>query len=117
MHAISIEANIVQRETFEGENFRGFRGLRAIHESFLCEIWGRATTTYDLFQAIRENFLHEIFTSYGSAKVFSLESFPLYGTFIPPKGCDTNALKMREYYLHLIKIPSHLCMKTTYSCA
>ena len=61
----------------EGENFRG---LRAICESFLYEIWGRATTgTYDLFQAIREKFFREILTSYGSAKVFSLESFPLYG--------------------------------------
>ena len=40
----------VEWETFEGENFRGFRGLRAIHESFLCEIWGCATTTYDCFK-------------------------------------------------------------------
>ena len=40
---------------------------------------GRTTTTCDLFQAIRESFDHEILTSYGSAKVFSLESFPLYG--------------------------------------
>ena len=29
----------VQRETFEGENFRKFRGFVAIHESFLCDIW------------------------------------------------------------------------------
>ena len=36
-------------------------------------------------------------------------------TFIPTKGCDTNALKMREYHLHLIKIPSHLCAKTSYN--
>ena len=69
----------VEWETFEGENFRGFQGLRAIHESFLCEIWGCATTTYDLFQAICESFFCEILTSYGSTKVFSLESFPLYG--------------------------------------
>ena len=54
-------------------NFRGFRGLRAIRE-----IWGRAAPTM-LFQAIRESFLREILTSYGSAKVFSLESLPLYG--------------------------------------
>ena len=38
----------------------------------------------------------------------------LYGTFIPTRGRDTNTLKMREYYLHLIKIPSHLCAKTSY---
>ena len=37
--------------------------MRAIHESFLCEIWGHATTTYDLFQAIRESFLRKILTS------------------------------------------------------
>ena len=59
-------------------NFHGFRGLRAIHESFLREIWGRAAPTYDWFQAICESFLREILSSYGSAKVFSLESLPLY---------------------------------------
>ena len=35
--------------------------MRAIHESFLREIWGRATTTYDLFQPIRESFLQKTF--------------------------------------------------------
>ena len=39
---------------------------------------GRAAPTYDCFQAIRERFLREILTSYGSAKVFSLKSLPLY---------------------------------------
>ena len=33
--------------------------------------------------------------------------------FIPTKGCDTNTLKTREYHLHLIKIPSHFCAKTS----
>ena len=33
----------VWRETFEGENYRGFRRLRDI-----CEIWGCAAPTYDL---------------------------------------------------------------------
>ena len=47
--------------------------MRAIRE-----IWGRAAPTYDWFQAIRESFHREILTSYGSAKVFSLESLPLY---------------------------------------
>ena len=32
----------VQRETFEGENFRKFRGFVAIRESFFREIWGVA---------------------------------------------------------------------------
>ena len=48
-------------------------------ESFLHEIWGHAAPTYDWFQAICESFLREILTSYGSAKVFSLENLPLYG--------------------------------------
>ena len=32
------------------------------------------------FSAIRESFLHEMLLSYRSAKVFSFENFPLYGT-------------------------------------
>ena len=67
---------------FEGENFRGFRGLKAICESFLRGIWGHAAPTYDWFQAIRESFLHEILTSYGSTEVFSLESLLLYGMYV-----------------------------------
>ena len=63
---------------FRGRKLSGFRGLRAICKSFLREIWGHAAPTYDWFQAIRESFLREIFTSYGSVKVFSLESLPLY---------------------------------------
>ena len=35
--------------------------------------------TYDWFQAFCESFLRKIHTSYGSAKVFSLESLLLYG--------------------------------------
>ena len=35
--------------------------------------------TYDWFQAFCESFLCKIHTSYGSAKVFSLESLLLYG--------------------------------------
>ena len=56
--------------------------MRAIRESFLREIWGHAVPTNGWFQAIRESFLCEILTSYGSAKVFSLESLPLYGNHI-----------------------------------
>ena len=66
-------------ETFKGENFCEFWGLRAIRESFLHEILGHAASTYVWFQAIRESFLHEILTSYGSMKAFSLESLSLYG--------------------------------------
>ena len=73
---------------FEGENFHGFRGLRAIRESFLHKIWECAAPTYDWFQAIRDSFLREILTSYGSTKVFSLESLPLYGIIIIMHVCD-----------------------------
>ena len=45
--------------------------------SVVKEILGHAAPTYVWFQAICESFLHEILTSYGSAKVLSLESLPL----------------------------------------
>ena len=62
-HALKVSA--VERETFEEENFRKFRGFVAIHESFLCEIWGRGI----LWHGKSEQF----------AKVFSLEKFPTNG--------------------------------------
>ena len=68
---------------FEGENFHGFQGLTAIHKSFLHEIWGHAAPTYDWFQAIRESFLCEILTFYGSAKVFRYTVLSHFGTKIP----------------------------------
>ena len=71
--------NTISRETFEGENFCKFQSLRAICKSFLHETLGHATPTYVWFQASHESFLCEILTSYGSMKVFSLESLPLYG--------------------------------------
>ena len=61
-----------------GKTFANFE-VRAIHKSFLQEILGHAAPTYVWFQ---ESFLHEILTSYGSAKVFSLESLLLYGIYI-----------------------------------
>ena len=70
---------------FEGTNFEVRETIR---ESFLQEILGHAAPTYVWFQAIRESFLHEILTSYGSVKVFSLESLPLYGTLCSlPRYC------------------------------
>ena len=33
---------------FEEENFGKYRGLKAICESFLCEIWRHAAPTYDV---------------------------------------------------------------------
>ena len=72
------------------------------------------------------------YTMYGTLACFSSRCFlvaaselsrasiiPLHSidsnTIIPTKGCDTNTLKMREYHLHLIKIPSQFCAKTSYS--
>ncbi len=71
------------------------------------------------------------YTMYGTLACFSSRCFfvaasvlsrasiiPLHSidsnTIIPTKGCDTNTLKTREYHLHLIKIPSHFCAKTSY---
>ena len=65
----------VQREIFEGENFHGFRGSRAIRKSFLRGIWERTALTYGWFQATSESFLHEILTSYGSAKFSPLKVY------------------------------------------
>ena len=67
------------------ENFREFRGFVAIHESFLHDIWGVASfgagkaSNPQKFSP-RKSYFHQF------AKVFSLESFPLYGTspFISP---------------------------------
>ena len=69
------------RKLFEEENFHVFWKLKAIHESFLREIWGCAAPTYDWFQVICESFLCKILTSYRSTKVFSLESLLLYGIY------------------------------------
>ena len=66
---------------FRGRKLSWISRFESHPQKFSREIWGCATTTYDLFQAIRESFLREILTSYGSAKVFSLESFPLYGSY------------------------------------
>ena len=35
----------VYQEAFEGENFCEFQGLVAIHETFLCKIWGHRKWT------------------------------------------------------------------------
>ena len=67
-------------ETFEGENICKFWGFVAIRKSFLCEIGGRGVFWERHKWAIYESPLrkHLIFSQF--VKVFSLESFPLYGT-------------------------------------
>ena len=91
-------------ETFEEENFRGFHGFGAIHESFLCEIlgvWRLGVGRQANVLISIENHCHVLrrsactsehprkfsprnFIFHQSAKVFSLESFPLYGIMFPP---------------------------------
>ena len=85
--------------TFEGEDFRRFQGLRAIHKSFLHDILGRAAPTYDWFQAICESVLHKILTSYGSMKVFTLESLLLYSVryYYSHASVVEDDLKSRPY--------------------
>ena len=54
----------------------------AIRKSFLHEILRHATPIMRPVLTFRESFLREMLLSYRSAKVFSLENFPLYGTCI-----------------------------------
>ena len=70
-----VKLHTTQRETFEGENFHKFCGFVAIHESFLCE--------------------NCIF--YQFAKVYSLESFPLYSI------CRNKSNRMLHLDLHTCK--------------
>ena len=58
-----------------------FHSLRTICNSLLCKIWGGMPHPPMIgFKQIRDSFLHEILTSCGSMKVFSLECLSLYGT-------------------------------------
>ena len=63
---------------FWGRKLCEFRSFVAIRESFLCEIWGMA-----FFGAAKasnsQKFIHENCIFHQFAKIFSLESFPLYG--------------------------------------
>ena len=67
----------------QGESVRKFRGFVAIHESFLREIGGVASFGSD---TIHESFLHKNLIFCQFSKVFSLESFPLYGIQAVPKS-------------------------------
>ena len=58
-------------ESFEGENFREFRGFVAIHESFLCKIGGVAPLVLQN-QAICESFLCENYIFTNSQKFFTI---------------------------------------------
>ena len=64
----------VQRETFEGENFRKFQGFVATHQSFLCKFWG-CSVCWRHKQAIHDSFLRTNHIFHHFTRVFSLESF------------------------------------------
>ena len=59
-------ASTVQRETFEGENFRKFRGFVEVFSAK----FGAWQSLAPNKQAIRESFLHENRIFHQSAKVF-----------------------------------------------
>ena len=76
--------NNIQWKTFEGENIHEFCGFRATCESFLLQIWACPyPPTCMLGFSIPRKFSPLKFNghSYQSAKVFSLESFLLYGIY------------------------------------
>ena len=88
-------------------NFRGRKPSRISRferhpRKFSPRNFGHAAPTYVWFQAIRESFLREILTSYGSTKVFSLESLPLYGITYATKTDDYRQHQQDEYTAPII---------------
>ena len=80
----SILNNQFLRNYRIAKNFREFRSFVAIRESFLCEIWGVAS--FGVAKASnpwkfssQRSYFHQF------AKVFSLESLPLYGNGSAPQ--------------------------------
>ena len=73
-----LQAHIRTGGLSKGENFHEFRGFVAIRESFLREIWG--VVSFGVAKASNpRKFSLQKSNYYQFAKVFSLESFPLYG--------------------------------------
>ena len=66
------EIELPYSRNFEGENFRKFRVLVAICESFLCEIWGW-DSIWRHQQTFHESFLHENDIFHQLTKVLSLD--------------------------------------------
>ena len=62
----------------KGENFCEFHGFVAICESFLRKFWGRGVLWHGTGEQSAQVFSAKIVFPQ-VAKVFSLESFPLYG--------------------------------------
>ena len=69
----------VYGKTFEGENFRGFRGFLANRKSFPLESFPLYSTQWHGPDAPRK-FSSEWCVLCKTAKVFPLESFAVYGT-------------------------------------
>ena len=92
------------RKPFEGEIFRGLRGLRVIRESFLREVWGRVAPIHDWFQAIRESFLREILTFTDPRKVSPSKIYRY--TYILFWACGLTNHRARDsvYYMIIASI-------------
>ena len=71
---------------FRGRNFCQFRGFVAICESFLHEIWGHGILWCAKASNLRKFSLQKMYF-HQFAKVFSLESFSLYGIQSPIHPC------------------------------
>ena len=76
LYKLTCTEDTIQWETFEGENFHKFCSFVAICKSFLHKIWGLGvfwSGKSEQSAFLQKSYFHQF------AKVFSLESFPLYG--------------------------------------
>ena len=83
----NLVCNVIVRRTcipYSGKlskekiNFHKFQGFVVIRKSFLRKIWGHGVL-WQYQRTIHKSFLCENLISHQFAKVFSSESFPLYG--------------------------------------
>ena len=86
---------------FKGENLHEFRNFTAAHESL--RNFRHPTLMYAISLTFGESFLHEMLPSYRSAKVFSLESFPLYGIW---RYYNILMMMMMICYIHYLHMAS-----------
>ena len=76
MYNMAVKTTYSIAENFEGENFHKFRSFRATYESFNLGVPYPPITGF----CILWKFYPQNGPSYQSVKVFSLESFPQYGS-------------------------------------
>ena len=68
----------MQHKTLAGENFGGFGRFPVNRQSFIHQILGFQNP----YSSNRQNFIRQLFHIIESAKVFSRQSFVLYGSII-----------------------------------